>query len=192
MQKHLIPNTPVGAKGNSGDDGMTRPGKKHHKESGVRESHLPLEDWRIQPKPERTPSAATTQTDHLSPQNRPLQTEWSSQEDWRKDLSSRLLWRGGPNIRTLPAVLLILPPSKAADMAHWCVPQNQVLGVCRRFIPDIQVCGTHGREGLVNATITSKAEEEEEEEDPASTALQEHALTYRVSAGTGRPGVSIL
>ena len=30
-----------------------------------------------------------------------------------------------------------------------CVPQNQALGVCRGFVPDIQVCGTHGREDLV-------------------------------------------
>ena len=49
--------------------------------------------------------------------------------------------------------------SKAADMAHLCVPQNQALGVCRGFVPDIQVCGTHGREDLVNATITSNEEE---------------------------------
>ena len=47
-------------------------------------------------------------------------------------------------------------------MAHLYVPQNQAQGVCRRFVPDIQVCGTHGREDLVNATITSNAEEEEE------------------------------
>ena len=46
-------------------------------------------------------------------------------------------------------------------MAHLCVPQNQALGVCRGFVPDIQVCGTHGREDLVKATITSNAEEEE-------------------------------
>ena len=46
-------------------------------------------------------------------------------------------------------------------MAHLCVPQNQALGVCRGFVPDIQVCGTHGREDLVNATITSNAEEED-------------------------------
>ena len=54
--------------------------------------------------------------------------------------------------------MLILPPSKAADMAHLCVSQNQSLGVCRGFVPDIQVCGTHGRGDLVNATITSNAE----------------------------------
>ena len=60
------------------------------------------------------------------------------------------------------AVLLTLPPSKAADMAHLCVPQNQAQGVCSRFVPDIQVCGTHGKEDLVNATITSNAEEDEE------------------------------
>ena len=71
------------------------------------------------------------------------------------------LWRSGPNTRTLPTVLLTPPASKAADMAHLCVPQNQALGVCRGFVPDIQVCGTHGREDLVNATITSNAEEEE-------------------------------
>ena len=31
--------------------------------------------------------------------------------------------------------------------------QNQALGVCRGFVPDIQVCGTHGREDLVIAII---------------------------------------
>ena len=90
----------------------------------------------------------------------------------------------------LPATLLTLPPSKAVDMAHLCVPQNhassgglqriclqpcsllttkqgsrygplacpskpcKLCGVCRGFVPDIQVCGTLGREDLVNATIT--------------------------------------
>ena len=44
-------------------------------------------------------------------------------------------------------------------MAHLCVPQNRALGVCRGFVPDIQVCDTHGREDLVNATNTSNAEE---------------------------------
>ena len=46
-------------------------------------------------------------------------------------------------------------------MAHLCVNQNQALGVCRGFVPDVQICGTHGREDLVNATIISNAEEEE-------------------------------
>ena len=46
-------------------------------------------------------------------------------------------------------------------MAHLCVPKNQALGVCRGFVPDIQVCGTDGKEDLVNATITLTAEEEE-------------------------------
>ena len=72
------------------------------------------------------------------------------------------LWRGGPNTRTLPTVLLTPSASKAADMAHLCVPQNQALGVCRGFVPDIQICGTHGRKNLVNATFISNAEEEEE------------------------------
>ena len=48
-------------------------------------------------------------------------------------------------------------------MAHLCVPQNQALGVCRGFVPDIQICGTHGRKDLVNATIISNVEEEEED-----------------------------
>ena len=48
-------------------------------------------------------------------------------------------------------------------MAHLCVPQNQALGACRGFVPNIQVYSTHGREDLVNATITWNAEEEEEE-----------------------------
>ena len=68
------------------------------------------------------------------------------------------LWRGGPNTRTLPTLLLTPSASKAADMAHLCVPQNQALGVCRGFVPDIQICGTHGRKNLVNATIISNAE----------------------------------
>ena len=85
-----------------------------------------------------------------------------SQEDWRKDLRSMPLWRDRPNTRTLPSVLLTPPPSKAADMAHLCVPQNQALGVCRGFVPDVQVCSTHGREDLVHATITLNTEEEEE------------------------------
>ena len=67
-------------------------------------------------------------------------------------------------IVTLPTVLLTPSASKAADMAHLCVPQNQALGVCRGFVPDIQICGTHGRKDLVNATIISNVEEEEEEE----------------------------
>ena len=114
------------------------------------------------PKPGRAPSAGATPTDHhLSPQNRPLQTQQPSQEDWRKDLRTMSLWRGGPNTRTLPTVLLTPSASKAADMAHLCVPQNQALGVCRGFAPDIQICGTHGRKNLVNATIISNAEEEE-------------------------------
>ena len=123
---------------------------------------IALQDWRIQPKPGCTPSAATTPRDHhLSPQKRPLRTEKPSQEDWRKDLRSMPLWRGGPNTRTLPTVKLTPPASKAADMAHLCVPQNQALGVCRGFVPDIQIYGTHGREDLVNTTITSNAEEED-------------------------------
>ena len=76
------------------------------------------------------------------------------------------LWRGGPNTRTPPTVLLTPSASKAADMAHLCVPQNQALGVCRGFVPDIQICGTHGRKDLVNATIISKEEEEELVEGP--------------------------
>ena len=46
-------------------------------------------------------------------------------------------------------------------MARSCVPQNQALGACRGFVPDIQVCGTHGRDDLVNVTITLNVEEEE-------------------------------
>ena len=44
----------------------------------------------------------------------------------------------GPDTRTLPTVLLTSPASKAADMAHLCVPQNQAVGVCRGYVPDIQ------------------------------------------------------
>ena len=69
-------------------------------------------------------------------------------------LLERLSWKSGPNTRTLHAILLTLPPSKAADLAHLCAPQNQALGVYRRFVPVIQVYGTHGRHDLVNATRT--------------------------------------
>ena len=92
------------------------------------------------------------------------------------------LWRGGPNTRTLPTVLLTPSPSKAADMAHLCVPQNQALGVCRGFVPDIQVCGTHGREDLVNATIKSNAEEEEEL--PSQCGRPGQLLTTLITATT--------
>ena len=83
------------------------------------------------------------------------------------------LWGRGPNTRTLPAILLTLPPSKAADMAHLRVPRNQVMAVCRRFVPDIQVCGTQGREDLVNATMTSIAEEEYNRTERHLRKLQE-------------------
>ena len=50
--------------------------KSYPRQKKKKKSHLPQQDWRIKPKPGRIPSAATTPTDHhLSPQNRPLQTE---------------------------------------------------------------------------------------------------------------------
>ena len=61
-------------------------------------------------------------------------------------------------------------------MAHLCVPQNQALGVCRGFVPDIQVCGTHGRLSS-KATITSNAEEGEEKEDYNIYSLKLLSLT---------------
>ena len=73
-----------------------------------------------------------------------------------KDLRSMPLWRGGPNTRTLPTVRLTPSASKAADMAHLRVPQNQALGVCREFVPDIQVCGTGGRDCLLVGCLTSQ------------------------------------
>ena len=47
-------------------------------------------------------------------------------------------------------------------------PSNQAVRVCRRFVPDIQLCGTHGREDLVNATITGNSEVEEEDPSGAT------------------------
>ena len=76
------------------------------------------------------------------------------------------------NTRILPTVLLTPSLSKAADMAHLCVPQNQALGFCRRLLPYIQVCGTHGKENLVNATITSNTEEEEEDTNNYPSDIQ--------------------
>ena len=88
------------------------------------------------------------------------------------------LWRGGPNTRTLPTVLVTPSASTAADMAHLCVPQNQALGVCRGFVPDIQICGTHGRKNLVNATIISNAEEEEIHQDSSLWPQDETSTSW--------------
>ena len=49
---------------------------------------------------------------------------------------------------------------------HGCIAFTNHDGVVSmdsqvEFVPNIQVCGTHGREDLVNATITLNAEEEE-------------------------------
>ena len=70
-------------------------------------------------------------------------------------------------------------------MAHLCVPQNQALGVCRGFVPDIQICGTHGRKDLVNATIISNVEEEEGQKWPMSMAgVKELGLNVCTSCST--------
>ena len=69
-------------------------------------------------------------------------------------------------------------------MAHLCVPQNQALGVCRGFVPDIQICGTHGRKNIVNATIISNAEEEEEEATAVSVGLVVKASASRANDPT--------
>ena len=66
-------------------------------------------------------------------------------------------------------------------MAHLCVPQNQALGVCRGFVPDIQICGTHGRKNLVNATIISNAEEEEEVIKKQKKTKKTHTHTQKFS-----------
>ena len=86
------------------------------------------------------------------------------------------LWRSRPSTRKLPAILLTLPPGKAANMAYLCVPQNQALWVCRGFVPDIQVCGTHGREDLVNTTITLNAEDED---NPVTSRSSSHRLIQK-------------
>ena len=52
---------------------------------------------------------------------------------------------GGPNTRTIPTALLTPSASKAADMAHLCVPQNQALGVCRGFVPHSRERGSSQR-----------------------------------------------
>ena len=114
------------------------------------EQHTQKEECSHSPKPGRTVSADTTRADHhLSPQNRPLQTDKPYQKDGRKDLNA-------------PAETQTKHQNKAADMAHLCVAQNQALGVCRGFVPDIQVCGIYVREDLVNAPITSNTREDKE------------------------------
>ena len=55
----------------------------HLSSLSYKESQLQQQNWRIQPKPGHTSSAASTPTDHhLSPQNRPLHTEKPSEKDW--------------------------------------------------------------------------------------------------------------
>ena len=51
--------------------------------------------------------------------------------------------------------------------------KTKLWGSAEEFVPDIQVCGTHGREDLVNATIASKADKEEEEEKKNSRSYQQ-------------------
>ena len=63
------------------------------------------------------------------------------------------------NLKRIGVKTLAQCPCWEADQTHLCVPQNQALGVCRGFAPDIQVCRTHRRD-LVNATITLNTEEE--------------------------------
>ena len=115
----------------------------------------------------------------------PVTYNWSSCE---KKLNSMSLWRSRPNTGTLPAILLTLPPSKAAGMVRLCVPQNQALGVCSRHLPYIQVCGPYGREDLVNATVISNAEDKEE--DPRVATLSD-VWCYWVSARIGWPVASV-
>ena len=84
----------------------------------------------------------------------------------RKDraLSSVPLWRNRPNRNTTTLPVIWLPSSKAADMAHLCVLQNQALGVCRSAEALFLTCGTHRREDLVDTTISSNSEEDEEKD----------------------------
>ena len=70
-------------------------------------------------------------------------------------------------------------------MIHLCVPQNQALGVCRGCVPDVRVCGTHGKEELVNATITLNAVEEEED-TVKRKQLERNARTAGVQGWVGR------
>ena len=133
-----------------------------------------------------------------------LPSRWSSGqgarvECWRPGFKSRQI-RTRLNARILPTVLLTPPASKAADMSHLRVPQNQALVVCNGFVPDIPVCGTHGREDLVNATITTNAAaaaEEEEEEEPVTYSdilafVVSDTWRYEVSTRSGWPGASLL
>ena len=104
------------------------------------------------------------------------------------------LWRSGPNTRISTAILLTLPPSKAADMAHLCVPQNQALVVCRGFVPDIQVRSTHVREDLVNVTITLNAEDEDFNSfrrESHRCQQKHHTLPQPHSPVYGLPGTSV-
>ena len=95
---------------------------------------------------------------------------------WGDRVSGGTVWPGVSMLSL--GDLLALPQSNSADMAHLCVHQNQALGICRGFVPDIQVCGTHGREDLVNAATTLNAEEKEEEEEDLQL-LSQYGSTYK-------------
>ena len=62
-------------------------------------------------------------------------------------------------------------------------PSKPSSGICRGCVPDIEACGTHRIEDLVNAIITSNAEEEEEEEEQDEQEEQEEvqATCLRIS-----------
>ena len=74
--------------------------------------------------------------------------------------------------------------------------KTKLWGSAEDFFPDIQVCGTHRREDLVNATITSNAGEEEEDlfqsalmrsKWPSwwSLGLEDDIICASLSVGTG-------
>ena len=66
-------------------------------------------------------------------------------------------WTKHQNIACNPAHSTTKQGSRYSPLV---CPSKQSSGVCRGFVPDIQVCSTQWREDLVNATITSNTEED--------------------------------
>ena len=67
-------------------------------------------------------------------------------------LRSMPLWSGGPTTRTLPTVSSLHQQGKQQKWSTCVSLKTKLWGICRGFVPDIQLCCTHGREDLVNAT----------------------------------------
>ena len=98
--------------------------------------------------------------DDLHSSQNPSKRTQHSDQDWNKKSSANILCNlvGCCNTTYSPAHSISKQGSRYGPLV---CPSKPSSGVCRGFVPDIQICGTHGRKNLVSATIISNEEEEE-------------------------------